>query len=270
MTKRVIRRCFCSKALRYHPRCQGCHILVGLGHKVVDIGLCPPCLGKAASRGRVFVKNGPKVKPGAIGVFHHKRTGGAQRRHIFCENCGQITERKTVRKRFCSDRCRHAALVARGGVDTVGSMRRYRAKHPDRVREVTARYNAKTGVRRRLRDRLYYRRNRDVILAKQKAHYYSNRHTMPSADEILQAVQRVVPAGLSEQVRADVCQDLVVGIFAGDFHLSDIESTAPKYVKRVLRQFANKYGPLSLDAPAFGMGDVDGKTLGETLSESEL
>lgn len=82
---------------------------------------------------------------------------------------------------------------------------------------------------------------------------------------LLKKVNAAVPRGLSPDLRADVCQDLVVGILCGDFSEDNLELPAKEMIRRVYKMFPTKYGPISLDAK---MGDT-GLTILDTLSEED-
>lgn len=74
--------------------------------------------------------------------------------------------------------------------------------------------------------------------------------------DLLKAVNRAVPQWLPPDMRADVCQDLVVGILAGDFDKDNLHLPAKEMLKRVQQMFPVKYGPLSLDAIVPGTEDM--------------
>lgn len=85
--------------------------------------------------------------------------------------------------------------------------------------------------------------------------------------ELLLAVNEAVPRSLPEQVRAEVCQDIIVAILSGEMDLGDIRKKASEYTRKVFRLFPDRYGPLSLDEPPPWMRD--GRTpLGEMLDSA--
>lgn len=64
---------------------------------------------------------------------------------------------------------------------------------------------------------------------------------------LLRLVNDAVPRHLDPETRADICQDLMVGILAGDFSEDDLFLPVAEMTRRVLRMFPTKYGPVSLD-----------------------
>lgn len=65
---------------------------------------------------------------------------------------------------------------------------------------------------------------------------------------LLRAVNAAVPRHIMGDLRADICQDLVVGILCGDFEQDDLTLPSKEIIKRVRKMFPEKYGPMSLDA----------------------
>lgn len=74
--------------------------------------------------------------------------------------------------------------------------------------------------------------------------------------DLLKLVNNAVPKWLHPDMRADVCQDLIVGILAGDFDKDNLKLPAKEMLKRVQKMFPTKYGPLSLDAVIPGTEDM--------------
>lgn len=79
---------------------------------------------------------------------------------------------------------------------------------------------------------------------------------------LLLAVEQLVPKTLSNDVRGDICQDMLVAILTGEVTLDNLRDERPKHLKRLLKGHPLKYGHLSLDAPV-GYGDE--RTLGQKL-----
>lgn len=84
--------------------------------------------------------------------------------------------------------------------------------------------------------------------------------------DLMRRVNAAVPKYLDPDMRADICQDIMVGILCGDFDADNLKLPAKEMTKRVMQMFPTKYGPLSLDAP---MDGVDGRTLMDTLTEED-
>jgi hypothetical protein len=81
-------------------------------------------------------------------------------------------------------------------------------------------------------------------------------------------VDSLIPKGIPEQWRQDMCQDLFVAILSGEVDPDELRNGAGRYMKEVWRQHPYKYGQLSLDAPApWGSDDVK---LGDLLSNVSL
>lgn len=74
--------------------------------------------------------------------------------------------------------------------------------------------------------------------------------------DLLRKVNEAVPRYLDPELRADICQDLVVGILCGDFSVDDLGLPAKEMTRRVRKMFPDKYGPLSLDAIMAGTDDL--------------
>lgn len=84
--------------------------------------------------------------------------------------------------------------------------------------------------------------------------------------DLLKKVNAAVPRNMDDDRRADLCQDLIVGILSGDFREDDLGLPIKELTRRVMQMFPTKYGPLSLDAPITG---TDGLTILDTLSDEE-
>lgn len=80
--------------------------------------------------------------------------------------------------------------------------------------------------------------------------------------ELTRLINAVVPTNLPMELRADICQDLAVGILCGDFSKDDLSLPLKEITARVRKMFPDKWGPLSLDAPIAG---TDGLTLMDTI-----
>lgn len=65
---------------------------------------------------------------------------------------------------------------------------------------------------------------------------------------LLHRINAAVPKGVMGDLRADICQDLAVGILCGDFDENDLALPAKEMMARIRKLFPSKWGPLSLDA----------------------
>lgn len=80
--------------------------------------------------------------------------------------------------------------------------------------------------------------------------------------DLLRAINNAVPRGIMGDLRADICQDLAVGVLCGDFSRADLLLPAKEMIRRIKKMFPDKYGPLSLDAIIPG---TDGLRLIDTI-----
>lgn len=69
------------------------------------------------------------------------------------------------------------------------------------------------------------------------------------ADSFVLEVDGLVPKNLPEQVRQDVCQDLIVSVLSGEISLPELKGAVQRHVKNVFDLHPLKYGPISLDHP---------------------
>lgn len=82
---------------------------------------------------------------------------------------------------------------------------------------------------------------------------------------LLKKVNAAVPKYLDPDLRADICQDLIVGILCGDLDEDTLALPAKEMTRRVQKMFADKYGPMSLDQ----LVDDRGTTMMATLTEED-
>lgn len=80
--------------------------------------------------------------------------------------------------------------------------------------------------------------------------------------DLVMAVNKAVPRGLPEELRADICQDLICAVLAGEIAVENIGGSVKEFIAAGRKLFTNKWQFLSLDAPMPGM---DGKTFMETI-----
>ena len=83
--------------------------------------------------------------------------------------------------------------------------------------------------------------------------------------DLVVRVNNAVPKGLPEQIRADICQDIIVAILSGELSESELDSGGDirPFITAGRKLFADKWKHVSLDAPMFGdssttMHDVTG------------
>jgi hypothetical protein len=81
---------------------------------------------------------------------------------------------------------------------------------------------------------------------------------------IFDAVMAAVPAGLDHEKRMEVIAALALAVVDEQIRLEDVKTKVPEFIASYNRTYPSKYGPISLDAPAFR----DGATpLVETISQ---
>ncbi|KQT21719.1 hypothetical protein ASG57_26715 [Bradyrhizobium sp. Leaf396] len=69
--------------------------------------------------------------------------------------------------------------------------------------------------------------------------------------EIFTAVDRAVPRYLDYHTRKDVVGDMILAILEGQLSIEDAPRRYREFLRSTHRMFPTKYGPISLDAPAF-------------------
>lgn len=89
---------------------------------------------------------------------------------------------------------------------------------------------------------------------------------------ILQAVHAIVPKYLEEDIRADVCQDLIVSILTGEASLGNLEDFVVSHLKTHRGMYGDRWGNVagggklvSMNAPARGRDDW--QTIEDTLRD---
>jgi hypothetical protein len=101
------------------------------------------------------------------------------------------------------------------------------------------------------------RKPRTIIKPRESLFYPYVIHKPENDDgtyELMVLVNEAVPKNYPDFIRADICQDLVVGLLAGDIDPDELRAASKDYAKKVFEMHPLKYGHLSLDAP-FGEGD---------------
>lgn len=70
-----------------------------------------------------------------------------------------------------------------------------------------------------------------------------------SGADIVLLVNGAVPRGLPEQLRGDVCQEIIAAVLAGEFTEAEIPQHIKAIIARVRREQEGHYMAISLDAP---------------------
>lgn len=66
--------------------------------------------------------------------------------------------------------------------------------------------------------------------------------------DLIRLVTKAVPSGIMGDLRADICQDLIVGILCGDFNKDDLSLPKKEVMRRIRKLYPDKYSHVSLDA----------------------
>lgn len=123
------------------------------------------------------------------------------------------------------------------------------ARRHDRETERAAAQEAREGKRKillasRLADKAS-RRVRPLLFYPYLAH-----KPQDGDDEALlvMEVNDAVPKNLPEEIRSDICQDLIVAILSGDIHRDELYGSVREFTRKVQKMHPMKYGDISLDA----------------------
>lgn len=87
--------------------------------------------------------------------------------------------------------------------------------------------------------------------------YHTDRDT-----ELIAQVNAAVPRGLPEHIRADVCQDMLASILAGELSIGSLRESVRAYIKAGYRQYGWQWGHMSIDGP---ISTMDDRPLSEVL-----
>ena len=88
-------------------------------------------------------------------------------------------------------------------------------------------------------------------------------HDDGGAYDMMVLVNNAVPKGLPDFLRADICQDLIVGLLSGEISKDELKGKVKGYTRKVFEMHPMKYGHLSLDAPLYSDSD---RTLADIIS----
>ena len=81
--------------------------------------------------------------------------------------------------------------------------------------------------------------------------------------DLTKFVSESVPRGLPPEVRADLCQDMIVALLSGDITRDQVAGSIKEFTRKAFKAGPQKYGHVSFDAPLPGM---DGRTLSDVLN----
>lgn len=81
--------------------------------------------------------------------------------------------------------------------------------------------------------------------------------------DLIAKVNAVIPKSFPEQVRADLAQDMILGVLAGDMTEADLAKSIPKYWTKYYKGYDNRFACLSWDQPVPG---TDGQRWDDKIS----
>ncbi|MGI9507138.1 MAG: hypothetical protein ACR2RE_29200, partial [Geminicoccaceae bacterium] len=79
-------------------------------------------------------------------------------------------------------------------------------------------------------------------------------------------INNIVPYGLPADLRADVCQDMILAVLEGKLELKKLKSEMKNYLRIARKRSAMPWNTVSIDAPLWD----DGRTMHEIISENRL
>lgn len=80
--------------------------------------------------------------------------------------------------------------------------------------------------------------------------------------DLTKFVSDSVPRGLPPDVRADLCQDMIVALLSGDITRDRVVGSIKEFTRKAFKAGPQKYGHVSFDAP---LSEYDGRTLNDIL-----
>lgn len=83
------------------------------------------------------------------------------------------------------------------------------------------------------------------------------------ASQLIATVNGLLAREIPEQKRADIAQEMILGVLAGEISEADLERTARKYITRYHREYENRFRDVSFDA----LRGESGRSFHDTLSE---
>lgn len=70
-----------------------------------------------------------------------------------------------------------------------------------------------------------------------------------NGSDLVSMVNAIVPIDLSEDARADISQDMLHALVAGEIKVEELKRVLPRFISKFYKMFGNKRFILSLDAP---------------------
>lgn len=84
-----------------------------------------------------------------------------------------------------------------------------------------------------------------------------------AAADLVKIVNGILPRELPEQKRADVAQEMILGVLSGEIDEADLHASAIKYIRKYHRGYENHFRDISFDARLGG----DGQNFHDIISE---
>lgn len=81
--------------------------------------------------------------------------------------------------------------------------------------------------------------------------------------DLVAKVNKAVPKGLPEEIRADICQDIICAILMGEMKEDDLQGGVKHFIAQGRKMFVNKWDFVGLDAPINGF---EGQTYADVIS----
>lgn len=82
--------------------------------------------------------------------------------------------------------------------------------------------------------------------------------------DLMMKVNSLLPRGMPEQVRADVAQDMILGVLSGELTEADLANSMKKYVTRYYKGYDNRFACLSFDQEVPG---TDGQRWDDRIAD---
>lgn len=84
--------------------------------------------------------------------------------------------------------------------------------------------------------------------------------------ELLSFVNNLIPRRIPDDIRADICQDMIVAILTGETTRSQLDKDHRSFISKIFAQYPWKYKWISFDAP---LSDEGGRTLHDIMSTED-
>lgn len=127
------------------------------------------------------------------------------------------------------------ASRSRSKPERIEYLRAYRQANRDHIHDLTHRWKLKNGLIRKPMEPL-----------SQVYPYMMNQEADGAA--LLFRINNLVPRGLSEMVRGDICQEIALAVLSGEITESEIVNCISRYTKSQFQFLPRRFGVISFDA----------------------